>query len=287
MSRRKQKEIRTRPIRLQGTGQPASLDVTAPKDADGIAIDDFPITPFPGESSLRKPGFQVICRETALIAIRSHGEETTKVEVCGVLVGNLYRDESGPYLLIEECIRGENASSHLAQVTFTSATWTHIHEQMERFPSQRIVGWYHTHPDFGIFLSPPDLFIHESFFALSWQVAYVYDPVRKEDGLFIWRKGIPQREPLLVWEVSGKEPVIQVKSQSQLKPLSSLPLEEMERRLTRLERRLLLVTMLVVAVLTAVSGAVLFGWSWFAANGAPFNTSSKIDTILTRETEAL
>ena len=44
---------------------------------------------------------------------------------------------------------------------------------------ERIVGWYHTHPGFGIFLSGMDLFIQDHFFNLPWQVAFVYDPLRR------------------------------------------------------------------------------------------------------------
>ena len=54
-------------------------------------------------------------------------------------------------------------------------------------PELDIVGWYHTHPDFGIFLSSHDLFIHRHFFAQTLQVAYVVDPIRQTRGFFQWR----------------------------------------------------------------------------------------------------
>jgi proteasome lid subunit RPN8/RPN11 len=140
----------------------------------------------------------VVCRSSVLEAVHAHGQETRDVEVCGVLVGNIHRDQGGPYLWIEAAIRGEHASNLAAQVTFTSATWTYIHEEIEKHPGKRIVGWYHTHPDFGIFLSAADLFIHENFFAQPWQVALVFDPIRQEEGLFVWRQGQARLEPLHV-----------------------------------------------------------------------------------------
>jgi hypothetical protein len=51
------------------------------------------------------------------------------------------------------------------------------------------VGWYHTHPSFGIFLSHHDLFIHQHFFAQPLQVAYVVDPIQQTRGFFQWRGG--------------------------------------------------------------------------------------------------
>src|SRR5205823_14556508 len=58
-------------------------------------------------------------------------------------------------------------------------------------PGLDIVGWYHTHPDFGIFLSGHDLFIHQHFFNQPLQVAYVVDPIRQTRGFFQWRDGDP------------------------------------------------------------------------------------------------
>lgn len=58
---------------------------------------------------------------------------------------------------------------------------------------KRILGWYHTHPNFGIFLSEQDQFIQQSFFNLAFQVALVYDPVRKVHGVFSWRDSKPWR----------------------------------------------------------------------------------------------
>ena len=49
------------------------------------------------------------------------------------------------------------------------------------------MGWYHTHPDFGVFLSGHDVFIHRHFFGQPLQVAYVVDPIRQTRGFFQWR----------------------------------------------------------------------------------------------------
>jgi len=51
------------------------------------------------------------------------------------------------------------------------------------------VGWYHSHPNFGIFLSEHDHFIQRNFFSQPWQVAVMVDPVRREMGCFGWDEG--------------------------------------------------------------------------------------------------
>ena len=121
----------------------------------------------------------------------------------GVLVGRVARDAFGPFLHITGSIRGTQAEQRAAQVTFTAETWEKIHAEMDqRDPADRIVGWYHTHPGFGIFLSGMDLFIQDNFFNRPEQVAFVYDPIGGDEGVFVWRAGRSVREPHLVEESS-------------------------------------------------------------------------------------
>ena len=115
--------------------------------------------------------------------IRQHARSQSKTEVCGVLLGS----EAEGLTSIEACISGENAAQGGAHVTFTQDTWEHIYKVKDRdFPDARIVGWYHSHPGFGVFLSDHDTFIHKNFFSSPQQVAWVYDPHSDEEGCFGW-----------------------------------------------------------------------------------------------------
>jgi proteasome lid subunit RPN8/RPN11 len=133
-----------------------------------------------------------------LNAIHRHGNSGQDIEVCGVLVGNVYHDADGAWLYVEFAIEGNHATQRAAQVTFTAQTWESIQAVMDRdHPDKRILGWYHTHPGFGIFLSDMDVFIQENFFPEPWQAAFVYDPKAKEEGLFLWKDGKPAIERFL------------------------------------------------------------------------------------------
>ena len=130
-------------------------------------------------------------RPRCTVALEARWADTS-VEICGVLVGSWHRDEAGPFVKIVESIRGEGAETRFAEVTFTHQTWAKINAEMDtKFANLSIVGWYHTHPDFGIFLSDRDRFIHEHFFSGPGQIAHVIDPIRKTEGVFIWRDGKP------------------------------------------------------------------------------------------------
>lgn len=164
------------------------MDLTsAGPDADSIDLTEITERTTEG---LDGTGFRILIERSALNEIHTHGRSITDKEICGVLVGNVWRDAGGPYLHVKAVVRGEYAAHQAAQVTFTADTWTYInHELDSRYPDDRIVGWYHTHPGFGVFLSEMDLFIQQSFFDLPWQIALVFDPVRDEEAIFSWRKG--------------------------------------------------------------------------------------------------
>ncbi len=175
-------------------------------DAGCIPAEALQLRALPLVTGTREGRFQAVVKRSALNDVHTHGQSTTDVEICGVLVGNVYRDARGPYLYVEAAIRGEHAGSANAQVTFTAETWNHIQKVMEeKHPQQRILGWYHTHPGFGVFLSGMDLFIQENFFNEAWQVALVYDPRNREEGLFVWKGGNPDQDRFLIEEDADDE----------------------------------------------------------------------------------
>src|SRR5712691_13143768 len=122
--------------------------------------------------------------------IHQHARSCSKTEVCGVLIG----DERKNSVAIEACIAGLNAAQAGTHVTFTQDTWEHIYKTKDKdYPNQRIVGWYHSHPGFGVFLSDHDTFIHKNFFSSPRQIAWVCDPHSDEEGCFGWVSGRIER----------------------------------------------------------------------------------------------
>lgn len=121
---------------------------------------------------------RVAIDRTAYADLVAHAKESLDAEVCGVLAGRLYEDDEGQFVHVEAIIRGSAATQGATQVTFTQATWEAIHSSLERdYPKLRIVGWYHTHPGFGVLFSEMDLFIQRNFFSGPGQIALVTDPM--------------------------------------------------------------------------------------------------------------
>ncbi len=165
------------------------MTTSAPPDVSQLAGQKLPKAAFPAQ---RGSEFRVHFDPAVHKAVHAHASEDVSVEICGVLVGKLQQDDDGPFALITASIRGESAANKFAEVTFTHDTWTKINQEMDaKYADLSIVGWYHTHPDFGIFLSDRDRFIHEHFFNGPGQTALVVDPVRKIEGVFRWKQGKP------------------------------------------------------------------------------------------------
>jgi proteasome lid subunit RPN8/RPN11 len=116
--------------------------------------------------------------------IRQHARSSMSQEICGALIGTA---ETG-HIIISARIEGKNASQGGAHVTFTQDTWDYIYKVKDaKFAGYKIVGWYHSHPGFGVFLSEYDLFIHQNFFNAPHQIAWVFDPHSDEEGCFGWK----------------------------------------------------------------------------------------------------
>ena len=133
---------------------------------------------------------RIYIEEEVYKEIQAHSTETTSVELCGVLIGEVRFDVSGNYLYVCGSIRGEKAKNSGVNVSFTPETWDYIHKiREEKYPNYSIIGWYHTHPGLGIFLSDMDKFIQDYFFNMPFQVAMVVDPKASLNGIFAWQDG--------------------------------------------------------------------------------------------------
>jgi len=129
----------------------------------------------------------VFVNEATLETIIDYSEQDRQHEIGGFLIGATY-DDRGPLVVVHEFLPAVDARSRAASLRFTHDTWSAMTRGVERrFPDLQVVGWHHTHPDFGVFLSGYDRFIHRHFFAEPWQVAMVVDPCRHELGMFQWR----------------------------------------------------------------------------------------------------
>lgn len=195
-------------------------------------------------------------------------------EVGGVLVGRV--PASGGMPLLTGAIPALSADEQRASLTFTQETWAHVHDILETdFPQdEKIVGWYHSHPNFGIFLSGHDLFIHENFFDGPSQIAVVVDPIGCTEGIFAWRDGevvcLFERPTPSGWQPpdSMRPPAAAIRVPvEQPKPRTQVTIPDVSTR--RLNRVAAITTVLVIVAAILVVLLLLKGGGNDAIKAAP------------------
>lgn len=138
------------------------------------------------------PPMPVYIHEDTLADMCSWAIEGGRLEVGGFLIGGLHTHNGQRYVDIRHQIPSLQAESAAAHLTFTNEAQRQCYEIKDRdYPGESVLGWYHTHPSYGVFLSGYDLFIHKQFFTLDWHVAIVIDPTasppKRDAGVFLWQ----------------------------------------------------------------------------------------------------
>lgn len=119
--------------------------------------------------------------------IHKFTQNKTTNESGGMLVGTILEEFGKTNIIISGFVEAKYCEATPTTLKFTHETWEYVHKEIEKkHPGKKIVGWIHTHPDFGIFLSEYDKFIHQNFFNEDYQVAYVVDPIQKIEGFYFW-----------------------------------------------------------------------------------------------------
>ena len=144
------------------------------------------ITPFPA-----KVPVEIIEQTTAFTLPRG------RLEMGGLLIGHI--DSKGDNTVVCGFFpRQDEASSgycefHGSFTAIAAAACDYANEKAggPHTPDLRVIGWIHTHPDIGIFLSGIDINTFRSLREVSFEkrcVAVVVDPIRQQHGVFTSEK---------------------------------------------------------------------------------------------------
>jgi len=114
------------------------------------------------------------------INVKRHAQKRTDREVGGFLIGDALHEKGSLFVQITHTMEVQEIQHKSGEFIFTHEVWKIIDSIMsERYPDNQLIGWYHTHPARGVFMSPEDKFIQNNFFNQPWQVALVLDPLTK------------------------------------------------------------------------------------------------------------
>lgn len=139
--------------------------------------------------------------------IEKFAKEEMPKEVGSILIGDYVDEKDRKTIIISNYIEAKYTDASASTLTFTHETWDYVYKEKDKkYPDKKIVGWQHTHPGYGIFLSNYDIFIQENFFNLPWQIAYVVDPIADTRGFFEWKNDkITKVSGFYVYDEIGRE----------------------------------------------------------------------------------
>ncbi|MBN2549356.1 MAG: Mov34/MPN/PAD-1 family protein [Anaerolineales bacterium] len=133
----------------------------------------------------------------------------------GVLVGRPYYDAgmNRYFVVIQAAIPAQETEGSPVHLQFTSETWAYISGIIEEaHPDKVIVGWYHSHPRLGVFMSATDRATQSAFYHHPWSLAVVVDPVIQHTGWFagaqcaeLGRQQVIPYEPMAAPRQAGVE----------------------------------------------------------------------------------
>ncbi len=102
------------------------------------------------------------------------------IEVMGLLLGEVFEYMGTEYAIVRDVATSTLEASEVS-VRFDKRRMGELFDQLDGSGFDYvIVGWYHSHPGHGCFMSPRDLDTQKSMFSESFHCALVVDPLNSE-----------------------------------------------------------------------------------------------------------
>jgi 26S proteasome regulatory subunit N11 len=146
-------------------------------------------------------GFDLYLSKLAEEKIRNHAMSRLdpRMEIMGLLLGTMYKHREREYVLVRDVVTTDLDAS-LVSVRFDRQGFEKLFESLDDSGFDYvIVGWYHSHPGHGCFLSQTDVDTQVSMFNRPFHSALVIDPVNMEIETFKVENGRSMHRPFAVY----------------------------------------------------------------------------------------
>ena len=140
----------------------------------------------------KSASFRVYILQDVYAKIWAHVSKTPDIESGGVLVGHSFRtfDRQTTFVVVTAAIPQDSQDRSGGHFTVGPVQIAEARREMEQhYPGLIAVGWYHSHPGHGVFLSGQDMIIVSSIYDAPWHIAMVIDPIRRKEGIFVGPEG--------------------------------------------------------------------------------------------------
>jgi proteasome lid subunit RPN8/RPN11 len=126
----------------------------------------------PGARPSGRAPYPIFFQQEAVIALQEHLKSSPTQAIFGFLIGDVYRDpETGVlYTVIDKTLKLNQAIYGDKTEVVVARLWDRMQEQLAKAAGS-LLGWYHSHPGQGGYLTTHDVETHEKYFTDPWHVA--------------------------------------------------------------------------------------------------------------------
>jgi proteasome lid subunit RPN8/RPN11 len=153
-------------------------------------------------------GYELYISKIAEEKIRNHALQhaNEKREVMGLMLGGVYKHEGLEFALVRDVATTDLDATEVS-VRFDRAAFEKLFASLEEIGFRYvIVGWYHSHPSYGCFMSSTDVQTQRTMFGSRHHSAIVIDPVNREVEAFFLENGRVQSRPFSIYWDQFQDP---------------------------------------------------------------------------------
>ena len=148
--------------------------------------------PYAGiEVYISQRAFDLMMKQSALFAKRH-------LEALGYLVGDYCRWKNKEYTIVEDAVTSDLETT---SVSVHFQAFEKAFDKLDRIDFDYvIVGWYHSHPGHGCFMSQTDISTQKRMFNKSFHIAVVIDPINKEFKVYKMNGNVAEEKVFAVYK---------------------------------------------------------------------------------------
>ncbi len=147
------------------------------------------------------PGVQLFMGDSVILTMAAHADIgfAEEKEIMGLIIGTVYSDEEGEYSVADGTATTKLDSTKVS-VKFDPDSLEDLFTSIDENESGTVVGWYHSHPGFGCYLSDVDIKTHSEIFGDGIGFSVVIDPSDETLMVFTVEDGRSKKVQMVVSE---------------------------------------------------------------------------------------
>ncbi len=142
-------------------------------------------------------GLRIYMEDYVHTYLYQYARSSATGEKLAVLMGKHLMIDGKNTVFISGVIQARFTEKLKGMETITGQSWKYISEEIEKyFPDLEIVGWMHSRPSFGAFVTSRDEAYHKKVFGGKDQVFFVVDPVDRQDRFYVLNENSTALRPV-------------------------------------------------------------------------------------------